>query len=103
MGVDLYKTLHEKAAVYLHGFATTQTLSDGNKRTGFLSATVFLEVHGFMWVGPSVDAAEGFLLSVADKSVPLPEVTSWLWKHCTPSPPIVTGADAFQGDVGGPP
>lgn len=84
LGADLFPSLHDKAAVYLHGFATTQTLSDGNKRTGFLSATVFLQIHGFAWEGPSVDEAEGFLLSVAAKDVPLESVTDWLAIHCSP-------------------
>lgn len=86
MGADLFPSIHEKASVYLHGFATTQTLTDGNKRTGFLSATVFLQIHGYSWEGPSVDAAEGFLLSVADKVISLDAVTSWLRMHCSPSP-----------------
>jgi death-on-curing protein len=83
MGADLFPSFHEKAAVYLHGFATTQTLTDGNKRTGFLSATVFLEIHGYTWIGPNVDAAEDFLLAVADKRVPLEDVTAWLRSHCS--------------------
>lgn len=84
-GADLFPSIHEKAAVYLHGFATTQTLTDGNKRTGFLSATVFLEIHQFTWAGPSVDEAEGFLLSVAAKTISLDVVTTWLRMHCVPT------------------
>lgn len=95
MGVDLYPSVHEKAAVYLHGFATTQTFSDGNKRTGFLSATVFLEIQGFMWEGPSVDAAEGFLLSVAAKVHSLDLVTSWLRMHSVPVIPRGYGSGAL--------
>ena len=85
LGVDLYPSLDEKAAVYLHAFATTQTLTDGNKRTGFLSATVFLQIHGLNWEGPNVDQAEGFLLSVADNLVPVEMVATWLKAHCAPA------------------
>lgn len=81
VGRDLFPTIWDKAAAYLHGFATTQTLSDGNKRTGFLSATVFLEIHGYRWEGPGVDSAEEFLLSVAANDVPIGAVSVWLKQH----------------------
>lgn len=81
VGEDLFPTIWDKAAAYLHGFATTQFFHDGNKRTGFLSATVFTEIHGYRWEGPDVDASEGFLLSVAANIIPLEVVSTWLKMH----------------------
>ncbi|WP_456284563.1 type II toxin-antitoxin system death-on-curing family toxin [Microbacterium sp. JZ101] len=84
LGQDLYPGVFEKACAYLHGFATTQFFRDGNKRTSFLSATVFLDIHGYEWQGPDVDAAEEFLLSVAAKQVDEPGVIAWLKERCVP-------------------
>ena len=46
-GEEQYPGLFLKAAVYLHGFATTQRFNDGNKRTGLLCALSFLELNGY--------------------------------------------------------
>lgn len=85
-GKELFPDVFSKAAAYLHGFATTQYFTDGNKRTGFLSATVFLRIHDNIWLGPEVDDAETFLLAVADKRYEIAEVAEWL-KHYCASPP----------------
>ncbi len=54
-GRELFVKVFEKAAALLHGFATTQYFHDGNKRTSFLSATLFLETNGYEWISPEVD------------------------------------------------
>ncbi len=94
-GTELFKDVFEKAAAYLHGFATTQYFNDGNKRTGFLSATVFLRIHGQLWIGPDVDQAEDFLLEVAAKQHDEDAVAEWLRFHCVtqPSPVRLEGRD----------
>lgn len=81
-GQEIFPDVFSKAAAYLHGFATTQFFHDGNKRTGFLSATVFLEIHGHHWLGPDVDAAEAFLLRVAANEVDELGVAEWLRHYC---------------------
>lgn len=87
LGKELFVGPFEKAAAYLHGFATTQFFKDGNKRTGFLSATVFLQIHDHIWVGPDVDDAEDFLLDIAAKKRTESEVAMWLKHYCVSSPP----------------
>lgn len=77
-GTEMFVGVFSKAAALLEGFATTQFFLDGNKRTSFLSATVFLESNGHAWDGPGVDAAESFLLSVAANEQEIPSVASWL-------------------------
>lgn len=86
-GTDLFADAFMKATSYLHGFATTQFFRDGNKRTGFLCATVFLQIHGHTWVGPDVDAAEDFLLDVAANKVSIERVAEWLRSHCSQKDP----------------
>ncbi|MGO2749818.1 MAG: type II toxin-antitoxin system death-on-curing family toxin [Pseudoclavibacter sp.] len=81
-GIEQFPGLFMKAAALLHGFSTTQYFSDGNKRTSFLSATVFLESNGQEWIGPEVDAAEDFLLRVAANEIDVEEVATWLEDGC---------------------
>jgi len=95
-GQELFSTVFLKAAAYLHGFATTQYFTDGNKRTGFLSATVFLAVHDYIWVGPSPEEAEGFLLRVAENAYNEQDVARWLEDYCIPKP-----AQPIMRDPGG--
>lgn len=44
-GVELFPTIWTKAAALLHSFATTQTLADGNKRTGWASCWLMLRLN----------------------------------------------------------
>lgn len=46
-GRDLYPDVLSKAAAILHGFATTQHFLNGNKRTAFIIAAIFLEANGY--------------------------------------------------------
>ncbi|WP_295839803.1 Fic family protein [uncultured Microbacterium sp.] len=85
-GRELFPDVYSKASAYLHGFATTQFFTDGNKRTGFLSATVFLRIHGLLWIGPEVNDAEEFLLEVAAKKHDERAVAKWL-KYFSASQP----------------
>ncbi|WP_341579729.1 type II toxin-antitoxin system death-on-curing family toxin, partial [Microbacterium schleiferi] len=80
-GNELFPRLVDKAAAYLHGFATSQFFWDGNKRTSFLCATVFIEENNFVFDGPTVDEAESFLLAVAAKERTLEQVADWLDRY----------------------
>lgn len=57
-------TIYELAAAYLFGLAKNHPYSDGNKRTAFVAAYVFLRLHGW-----KVEATQGeiieFVLAVA--------------------------------------
>ena len=77
-GVEFFPTIFDKAAALLHGFATTQYFKDGNKRTAFLSATVFLAANGRAWGNVTADDAEPFLLDVAANLIPVEAVSYWL-------------------------
>lgn len=86
MGEELYPEVFQKAATLLEGFSTTQFFLDGNKRTSFLSATVFLGCNKFDWYGPDVDAAEGYLLEVAANQHSVDEIAQWLRDFSRPQP-----------------
>ncbi|WP_245635864.1 type II toxin-antitoxin system death-on-curing family toxin [Herbiconiux solani] len=65
-GVDSYPGLPEKAAALLHSLARNHALLDGNKRTAWAAAWVFLRVNGWrLDQGFDVDAAEKMMIEVA--------------------------------------
>lgn len=67
-GVDAYPTLFEKAAALLQSIARNHALLDGNKRTAWASAWVFLELNGtILDPGFDVDRAETFVEEVAKR------------------------------------
>lgn len=45
-GEDAFETLIEKAAVLLHGVATSHAFIDGNKRTAWTASVAFLALNG---------------------------------------------------------
>lgn len=67
-GVDLKPTIAEKAAAILHGLSSTQYFHDGNKRTAWLTAKLFLALNGH-YLRPLSDVeAEAFVLSIATRA-----------------------------------
>lgn len=52
------------AAAYLYGFVKNHPFSDGNKRTGYLAAFMFLYLNGFLIEADQADVIE-FVLEVA--------------------------------------
>ena len=65
-GSDAYPTVWDKAAALLHSLVTTQSLADGNKRTGWAACWLLLGLNGHH-LSPELDtdAAEQFILAVA--------------------------------------
>lgn len=55
-GSEFYPDVWLKAAAYLHGLASTQYFTDGNKRTAWLAAMTFLALNGYRM--PRVDDAD---------------------------------------------
>jgi death-on-curing protein len=66
------------AAAYAVGIAKNHPFVDGNKRTAFLAATVFLERNGVVFAAEQ-GAAAVFMLGIADGS--LDEVTFAAWSR----------------------
>lgn len=50
--------LFELAAAYVFGIARNHPFADGNKRTSFLSAYVFLRIHGYQ-----IEAEQGQIIA----------------------------------------
>ena len=62
---EFFPDLWTKAAAYLHGLSSTQYFHDGNKRTAWLAATVFLRVNGVRVPHVPDVESEAFVLAVA--------------------------------------
>ncbi|MFB5763981.1 type II toxin-antitoxin system death-on-curing family toxin [Paenibacillus medicaginis] len=76
---EYYPGLFLKAAVYMEGFATHQLFSDGNKRTGYMSAKAFLMLNGY-YLEVTDDELYDTTLDVANKKITLHELAEWLEK-----------------------
>jgi prophage maintenance system killer protein len=68
MGTDLYPSVWEKAAVLFHGVSSTQYFHDGNKRTAWIVADLFLSINGHPLKDIEPIAGEAFVLSIATRA-----------------------------------
>ncbi len=79
-GQELYPGLFAKAAVYMEGFCTRQFFVDGNKRTAYTCAEVFLMLNGYQ-IEASDDETYGTVLVVANKEIDVNTLEAWLEFH----------------------
>lgn len=78
-GVDAYPSLWLKAAALLHSVARNHALVDGNKRTAWAAAWVFLGCNDHrLSPGFDVDAAYELMIGVAVGSIEVPELSEAL-------------------------
>ena len=79
-GKELYPSIFEKGALYCRDIITTHPFVDGNKRTGMLVASVFLEHNGYILNVPEGEI-ERFALSVISKKPTVKDIAAWFKKH----------------------
>lgn len=72
------------AASYASGIIRNHPFVDGNKRTGFLVAIVFLELNGHRFIANEVDAALQ-TLALAAGEVSEKAFASWLRENANPN------------------
>jgi death-on-curing protein len=65
------------AAVYTVGIVQNHPFVDGNKRTGFVVGILFLELNGYRFAAPEVDATQA-VLSLAAGEMIEEAFTAWL-------------------------
>ena len=70
-------SLFELAATYAHGIVKNHPFIDGNKRTGFLAAAVFLEANGVRFHASEEDAVVQ-TLALAAGAIGVEEFAAWL-------------------------
>jgi death on curing protein len=74
-------TLFELAAAYAFGVVKNHPFIDGNKRTGFTIAIIFLDRNGQMFTATEVDATIQ-TLALAAGELDEPGYASWLKANC---------------------
>ncbi len=67
----------ELAALYTAGIVRNHPFVDGNKRTGFVSGVLFLELHGFAFEAREEDATHA-VMAVAAGTLNEGGYTAWL-------------------------
>ena len=83
-GQDLYPDVYHKAAALLESLINNHPFVDGNKRTGFTSAAMFLKINGFSLVASNQEV-ESFVLSIATGEGSIETITDWLKTYSTKS------------------
>ena len=79
-GEEQYKTVFEKAAVYLRNIIADHPFYDGNKRSCVTVAVIFLKRNRVM-LSASPKALEDFAVSVAVDHLEIAEIALWLEAH----------------------
>lgn len=72
----------EMAAAYAFGIVRNHPFVDGNKRTGFTAAIVFLELNGEIFAASEADATIQ-TLALAAGDLDEPAYAAWLKSNCT--------------------
>ncbi|MHA1928930.1 MAG: type II toxin-antitoxin system death-on-curing family toxin [Candidatus Thorarchaeota archaeon] len=78
--IETSPTLWLKAASLLHCIATRHPFVDGNKRTAWTSAKIFLLLNGFR-LSARVDEAENIVLGVVQGEINPEELAEWIKIH----------------------
>lgn len=74
-------SLFELAAAHATAIVKNHPFSDGNKRTGFLAAALFLEINGHSFTAPEEEVVER-TLALAAGAIGEAEYAIWLEKSC---------------------
>lgn len=72
----------ELAAIYCSGIVKSHPFMDGNKRSGFITAALFLESNGYKLTA-SEEAAAVQIIALADSRLSDEELTAWLEANCS--------------------
>jgi len=72
------------AAAYAAGLVRTPPFVDGNKRIGFTTAILFLELNGYYFNATEADATIQ-TLGLAASELPEEAYAQWLRSNCVPT------------------
>ncbi len=75
-GQNLFPGLFLKAAAYGEGIATLHPFADGNKRTAYAAAGMFLRLNGYHL--KEKEEAEQVMVDVATRNITIQEFAEWL-------------------------
>lgn len=77
---DAYKTIFDKAAAMMHSIINNHPFLDGNKRTSFFSAILFLEYNGWLVEFKRKEGVK-FARRVHDQDYSVEQISKWLKEH----------------------
>ena len=77
------------AAAYAEGIVGKHPFLDGNKRSGFVAAALFLQANGLRLVAPEEEAVER-TLALAARAIGESAYAAWLADNCEPIAPPPT-------------
>ena len=77
---ELYPEIEIKAALYARNIIMSHPFVDGNKRTGMMSAIVFLEDNGYTFEAQPGEI-EGFAVSIVTKHLTFEDIGEWIRAH----------------------
>lgn len=75
-------SIFELATIYCSEIVKSHPFLDGNKRSGFVTAVLFLESNGYCFAASEEEAALQ-ILALADCRLTDDELTEWLKHNCT--------------------
>lgn len=79
-GIDLYKTIYDKAAALVHSLLMNHQFVDGNKRTAMFSVMTFLELNGFLFNASQKEVVV-YALYIENSQPAIEEISVWLKNH----------------------
>ena len=79
-GKDLYPTVFLKTAALLHSLLRNHQFVDGNKRTAYTSAGIFLKLNGYK-LTPLGKKSSDFMIKAENEKFELEEIADWLKKN----------------------
>ena len=77
---DAYKTIFDKAAAMMHSIINNHPFLDGNKRTSFFSAILFLEYNSLTLEFKRKEAVK-FTRKVVSENYSVEQISKWLQEH----------------------
>jgi len=80
LGKEIYRSVFQKAAVYLESIAKYHPFVDGNKRTAIADALRFLNLNSYNFDAPD-EEIENFILMVVEEKLDIDIIAKWLRKH----------------------
>lgn len=80
-GTELYPGIWTKAAVYILSTIFNHPYVDGNKRSAFATADVFLQLNGYRISAPAGEI-ERYAVAIVEEREELVSIAAWLEAHC---------------------
>ncbi|MCF6300301.1 MAG: type II toxin-antitoxin system death-on-curing family toxin [Proteobacteria bacterium] len=72
--------LYELAASYAFALARNHPFVDGNKRTAFLAAYIFLSINGIIFTAPETETT-AIIIALAANEIDEDQLAKWLKQH----------------------